>query len=446
MIAAMTDLRFHVTWASAGVGEPEVQATAAQLGIFVGDISLTRSEDIWSQTVRDNVFVSAYPLAMWFATSWWRMNYEPLPPPGKQPSHDWRMAHELAAANHGYVWPSVVMACDGEAMQIWAAPAMKLNQSIQYLQGLPNPQPVAMNRFQRSVGDFIKVVLNRLDAKELGQSDLASLWAIIQEDLGNTESTRRRKLEAQLGYDPEECPLPVLEAALAWECRVGGNALAELAPAIVQSGGASDLNEISHLANADGLVGEPQVHSKDISHLSIGLPWERAVHAARSLRRRIANDAEPISDEQLCGLLGLTDVQVSGWRVERSRAPIAVAMPLDKNRLKFIPRKRSDQGKRFELARFLAEYLRPSVGNDSWLASTDLSTSRQKYQRAFAAELLCPIDALGGFLDGDFSAPAIDDAAERFNVSEQVVRASLANNGYLPPNAWASNMPYRLST
>ncbi|WP_423599700.1 hypothetical protein [Roseateles sp. MS654] len=115
---------------------------------------------------------------------------------------------------------------------------------------------------------------------------------------------------------------------------------------------------------------------------------------------------------------------------------------MDGDRLKFIPRKRNVQGQRFECARFLAEHLRPAEDR-GWLASTDLHTSRQKYQRAFAAELLCPIDALANFLDGDFSAPAIDDATENFNVSEQVIRSSLANNGFLPPSSWAAHMPYR---
>lgn len=75
--------------------------------------------------------VTAYPLAMWFAASWWRLNYEPLP--AQQPGHDWRMVHELGAANHGFVWPRVIFVPDGESIHLWAAASLTPDQSVQYL-------------------------------------------------------------------------------------------------------------------------------------------------------------------------------------------------------------------------------------------------------------------------------------------------------------------------
>ena len=112
--------------------------------------------------------------------------------------------------------------------------------------------------------------------------------------------------------------------------------------------------------------------------------------------------------------------------------------------LKFVPRKHNPAGQRFELARFLGEYLRPSNGDPRWLASTDLATSRQKYQRAFAAELLCPIDALTSFLDGDFSSYAMEEAAGKFDVGEQTVSSLLRNHGLIHDH-WAGHMPYHMA-
>ena len=66
-------------------------------GLKVGDFSLTRNEDVWSQTIRDTVLVSAYPLAAWMVSSWWRLLYEPLPPTGTRPSVSWRMAHDAVS-------------------------------------------------------------------------------------------------------------------------------------------------------------------------------------------------------------------------------------------------------------------------------------------------------------------------------------------------------------
>jgi len=438
----MAEFLFNAKWMAAASGEPEVRATAAMLEMSVDSISLTRNQDIWAETIRDNVFVSAYPLAMWLASSWWRLNHEPLPP--QQPSHDWRMAHELGAANHGFVWPRVIFIPDGEALQLWAGASMTPDQSVQYLQTLDAPKLISLASFRSSVERFINSVLARLDAKELAGSNLAQLWAIVQEELANPEAARRRKLEAKLGFDPDECPEKALEEALNWESVVGETALSELAPAIAASGGQPDLGLIGQLEAADGIIGTPEVSFEDIDHLTFGAPWERAVYDARALRKKIGNVNGPISDQDLRGLLGLGSDAVANQSEPRGRSPVAVAMPTNGRQLKIIQRKHGVAGRRFELARFLGEHLRSSDPAPRWLASTDLGTSTQKYQRAFAAEFLCPIDALTSFLGGDFSSYAIEDAAENFHVSEMTATSLLRNNGYIH-QSWADSMPYKVA-
>jgi hypothetical protein len=438
----MAELYLNAKWMSAASGEPEVRATAALVDMYVDNISLTKNQDIWAETVRDNVFVSAYPLAMWFASSWWRLNHEPLPT--QQPGHGWRMVHELGAANHGFVWPRVIFVPDGESVQVWAGASMAPDQSVQYLQALEVPSPIQLTSFQQSIQRFVQNVLARLDAKELPGTNLAHLWAILQEDLADPEAVRRRKLEAELGFDPEECPEHGLNAALQWENQVGEAALSELAPAISASGGSPELTVLGQLASASGIIGTPTVSPDSINHRDQGAPWERAVHDAQALRRVVGNSSGPISDQNLHDLLGLSNAAVANWSVPDGRSPVAVAIPTQDHQLKFVPRRRNLIGQRFELARFLGEYLRPSADKNHWLASTDLGTSRQKYQRAFAAEFLCPIDALTSFLSGDFSSYAIEDAASKFAVSEQTVTSLLLNNGYIHQH-WSRNLPYQMA-
>lgn len=438
----MAELRINAKWMAATSGEPEVTATAALIDINVDDIILSKNQDIWAETVRDNVFVSAYPLAMWFASSWWRLNYEPLPT--QQPGHDWRMVHELGAANHGFVWPRIIFAPDGEVIYVWAGASMTPGQSVQYLQTLDMPRTIMLTGFQQSVESFIHSVLARLDAKALAGSDLAHLWTLVKEDLADPEAFRRRKLEAELGFDPEECPEQALNAALQWGRRIGDVALSELAPAISAAGASPDLAVIGQLTNADGIVGAPEISSDDIDHLDQGAPWERAIHDARALRNKMGNVSDPIHSRSLYDLLGLSSEAVANWNAPVDRSPVAVAIPVDDHQLKFIPRKRNSTGQRFELARFLGEYLCSPSHEMRWLASTDLSTFRQKYQRAFAAEFLCPIDSLTSFLDGDFSSYAIEEAAEKFDVSEQTITNLLLNNDYIH-HSWTERMPYRIA-
>jgi len=115
----MTKFKFICEWQASGNDEPAYQYTMADLALYVGNVNLMVNENIWSRTVRKSALLSAYPLAMWLASSWWRLSWEPLPARGT-PSVDWRMAHELGTAGHGFVWPRIIFASDGEMMQVWA--------------------------------------------------------------------------------------------------------------------------------------------------------------------------------------------------------------------------------------------------------------------------------------------------------------------------------------
>jgi len=152
-----------------------------------------------------------------------------------------------------------------------------------------------------------------------------------------------------------------------------------------------------------------------------------------------------LDNAKLCELLGLSVSEVEHWSPAKRNA--AIAVPESENHYKFIPRKKHPIAKRFELARFLGDYLLTEQPGQ-WLASTDLSTSRQKYQRAFAAEFLCPIATLREFLQEDYSETAIEDAAEYFQVSSTTVESMLVNNGLLssplPVDYTESRLPYRL--
>ena len=65
------------------------------------------------------------------------------------------------------------------------------------------------------------------------------------------------------------------------------------------------------------------------------------------------------------------------------------------------------------------------------MPATRTYTYRQKLQRAFAGEFLCPFEALANMLHGDFSVEAMEDAADHFNVSERTIRTHLANHGLI---------------
>lgn len=63
--------------------------------------------------------------------------------------------------------------------------------------------------------------------------------------------------------------------------------------------------------------------------------------------------------------------------------------------------------------------------------ATRASTYRQKAQRSFAAEFLSPFEQVEEELTGDYSPEALQDVAERFNVSYLTIETLLKNHGLI---------------
>lgn len=441
----MADFGFTCDWLLAQDKDLESAYTTGFLGLKVAGVNLLENEDIWSKTIRPTALLSAYPLAMWLATSWWRLNSEPLHI-ADSPDIDWRMAHEMGAANSGFVWPQVIFASDGNAMQMWAVPSgAKTDQSVRYLNGLELPATVSLKEFERETSNFIASVLSRLDALGRPDTDLHQLWRLIQEDRANPDLLRWRKLEARMGYDPDECPETLKSLALDLEKELGSETLSELAP-IYGKTERHPLKGIRELKSASGISGKPKLPVVQIAtSASQELAWQPAVRDARRIREALGNPNNKINNELLCTLLGMRAAEVDEWTPPK-HAPAGIAVTSDNENYKFIPRKKHPLSKRFELARFVADVVNVGRQSSKWLASTDLSTYRQKYQRAFAAEFLCPIRALKDFLDGDYSQSATADAAHHFQVSQEAIYSLLANNGIIPPHFALSEyrLPYLL--
>lgn len=421
---------FHQSWSSVGSGAPEIAKTLAQLEIHVGDLNLTRNENIFSQSIQDYIVVSTYPLALWMLQNWWRLLYEPLPIRVK-PDVSWRMAHELGAANQGFVWPKILFASDSKNIQVWSFPSEeKCKQSVRYISGTTHPVSISISNFREAIFSFISTVENRLGALDLKETDLSALFSIIKEEEQSEDRKIYRKLEALMGFDPDECSSDTMDYAMRLYRECGESTLLELAPIYGKIGDTEPLKPIEKFIDAPGVCGKPTFSTKQTPNSARfnSAPWKLAVNSARELRSEIGNIKNPISTSSLFELLGISSSNIHKWKpIERSS--VSVGIPTGEEHIKFVPRKKHPISKRFELSRYVGDYMQTT--SNQWLTNTDLGTFRQKYQRAFAAEFLCPINGLVEFLDGDYSSEAIEDAAYRFEVSEQTITSLLANNHYI---------------
>lgn len=442
----MTIFTITHEWSSYKDIQPEVGETTARVGIYLNGYCLTRNEDIWSKTIREHMHVSLYPLAMWFASSWWRLHYEILPDTASAiPSHEWRMSHEMAAANMGFIWPQIVFSADSDAIQIWAQAHQKDRQdSVRFLNGLNHAHYVTKDNFSSEISSLIESVIARLHEVGCAKSELSKIWGFILEDLNVPDELRKRRLEASLGFDPEYCPVELMSHAIELEDRIGAAAFSELSGAYALEAD-NRIGAMHDLTLVDGIEGAPDALLNVNLDEAAAQPWEIAVSAARDLRRRLGKDRGAMDNTTLRDLLGLSTGQLESW-TPTGRPKASIAGPKGDSKMKFVPRKTHPVAQRFELARFIGDYVRSiRQAPHSWLVAADLSTARQKFQRAFAAEFLCPIASLVQYLGGDFSETAIEDAANHFSVSEKTVDALLMNNGYLPRFAPDTGMPYSLT-
>jgi hypothetical protein len=428
----MNKFSINNKWISSLHEPEEVKETSTMIGIKLGEGFATRNQDIWSNTVQEEVRLSAYPLALWFASSWWRLRWEPLPL-GPEPTTAWRMAHEMAAAGYGYVWPRIVFASDGDTIQIASIQSKpESKEPVHYL--ADRLVSIDAQTFEREIDAFINSTSARLYARLGRETDLHSLWGEVKEERRDSNLAYERSLEAMLGFDPDECPGDILDLFKQLIPKAGTSAVSEIAPACATEDPGRSIRDILQIAETGDFVGnvnnalKPGSYEVDNSMLA----WECGWQLARRARSELGLDDAPISDDTLCDLVGLPKEKVMAPDVQPSRRPIGLAVrDSTASSFKYIFRKRHLTGRRFELARFICEYLATGA-TDHWFPSTDAKTARQKIQRSFAAEFLCPIGAIKSYVGGDYSDDSIEDVASYFSVAPLAIQTQLVNNKILP--------------
>ncbi len=431
----MSTFAIAAEWRSALNEAPEVGQTSAMLRISLDNETITRNEDVWSKTTNDKVRLSAYPLALWLASSWWRLRWELFPSHvGKRlPDTSWRMAHEVTSAGYGYIWPRLLIVSIGDCMFLEAAPSSRdAHASVQYLCGAKCS--ISFKEFDRVVDRFIGEVIERLNALDIKNTELHGLWKEVLEERNSTELSSYRRLEAMLGFEPDEGPLEILKQLQTLMGAVGREAVEELAQACVSPNPAPILSDIVSFADSQGPKGRIDLQRRKMARrYDYTVPvWKYARDMANEVREELGLDGNPVGDERLCDLFALRPDEVLEHQPNgRHKVGIAVREGAN-NELKLLLRKSRRDARRFELARFLGDYLMENT-RERWLPETDAKTARQKLQRAFAGEFLCPIEGLREFLRDDYSDDRMDEAAEHFGVSTLAVQTQLVNNGLLEP-------------
>ena len=421
-------------WLHSEEGAADEQATLAELAITVGEYRATEVEDIPAKSVRSYARLSALQLAEWFASNWWRLVWEPEDRNSKG-DYTWRASHKVGNAGNGYIWPDLSFSSDWQAVEIISKPTPRLEaEPIRYLN--PFETYISIADFEKGIEDFIEGTIARLFSVCREQSDLSRLWDEVVSERRDQDASQWRILEACMGYDPDEAPDGLIDSLLEQRDSYGASAIQEVA----SSSKSQTISHINGLYDAakghDGISVHVPSYDSIRSRLQTetdlsDIPWQRAEQAAQ-IARDVWGLSVPVSNDQLTDLFHITGKQFSDWKETKQKSLIAGFRDWDSPTEFHISwNSNYPTSRRFALARLVADNFSAPDG-ESLLPGTRRNTSRQKFQRAFAQEFLCPFMSLQQELSDEM--PTSDDVhrlSEYFLVSPLMIQTTLVNKGIL---------------
>ena len=425
-------------------GAAEERATFGMLAITANGRLLTAGQDTGNEELRHGPYVAGHPLAEWLAWNRWRLRWEP---PGRPSDEDaesrWDFAHRMATVGDGYAWPDVTIFSDGIEASLDSGPSRDPDTVLFRYLGAPERQTIPAAALEAAVDGFLEDVVARLEGDGLRTTNLHRLRNDLEAEWNDPELARFRRLEAQLGCDPDEADEDAIRRHLDDAASLGVEALGEVASAAALQGrgpdGMMSARGIEDIARRSGFDANANDSAALTDDMDVLLPeevpaWRLGTHAARTLRDREDLDGRPISDERLADFAGTTSRAIV--QTDRRSDGIAFALRPQGGDTRIALRSGRWTGRRFELARLIGDRalgLRMDYADEPLLPATRARSYRQKMQHAFAAELLSPFDAVDDMLNGDYSEERQTELAKHFRVSSMTIGTQLVNRRRIDP-------------
>ena len=405
----------------------EDEASLSEIRIRIGETLLTRALDVEMMEMRSGGTLSASRLAEWLTWNWWRLRWEPSH--RNVPSVNWRQAHDLASIGGGWLWAHLTIRSDGIRVLVDATPSQDVDtEPLRYLTNAT--RAISADDFEAGVDGLVERVLVRLDEWSLSRTDLRTTWDELTVERNDPESALYRRIEALFGFDVDEADPQRIEQVIEDGRSLGIEAMSE-----VVAEQPLTAEHLRYAAHEQGFDADPasgtQLPIGSVIHPAREAPWRIGTDAARALRRCEHLGDGPVADGRLAELYGVQKQALLDTNT-RIGGPLAFALGGDGiagNRV--VLRSKWRVGRRFEIARLLADRVLVADTKEHLRPATRAYTYRQKMQRAFAAEFLCPFAGLAEFLDDDLSDEAREEAAAEYGVSSLALTSILANNGLL---------------
>ncbi len=416
---------------------PPGQRDVAALQIHAHGEPLTRITDFIRREDRDYVRGSAVALAFWLADNFWRLRYESLPN-NFAPTADWRLRHEMTSAAGGTLWPPLMIHSTGPRILIAPVFARPVDiGAVRYIS--PSLTTVSGSEFVEGLDQFFKdVVLNCVRSPD-GQS-LCELVTALDQERADPDLAAWRRIEAKLGYDPDTVPEDLMAALSDLEPQVGDAALDEAVAAAPGRDAGRFLASAIEAARSSEVVIDLEIARSialDHNEASTTPPWQMGRDAAQQVRQIAGLDDRAIRMQVLSDLLKTTRDNLKKRGTGRA-LPYSCRLKRSDGRDAIALQTADARDRRFELSCALADeiWIQADFG-----VMSRAKTDRQKFQRAFAQNLLVPIQGLANRLDfSHLTEAGINEAAVHYHVHPNVIRRLLVLEEFLPDENFGESL------
>ncbi|MGD2115268.1 MAG: ImmA/IrrE family metallo-endopeptidase [Acidobacteriota bacterium] len=425
----MADLALDFEWEDPGGARgEELRATWSRLTVTAGEDVVTRVLDLRTRGVRNSVYVPLYPIAEWIASNWWRLLYEVRSP--RAPARNgYEARHCLTAASEGFALPALSFEPMGETLRLsWNAKEF-FHRPLEFVgDGVAH---VSRDCLEERLIQFVEAVVGRLEDEGIHETLLHEEWNAIRGMSSDEESFCR--LAGTLGLDPfridDEQADQIVEVAARIPEALHDELFSAADPSILAAEATALGTALDELSGRHPSLDRLRDLREEVDPLrsTEHLPWRQGYEAARSLRAALSLNGDPLSTFESLGAAFRVEGSVLEREVRAIRGVVAVDGVValdDRQRPGFGVRATAPEARRFAFCRELFEYL-ASEGTEPSIV-TRAGTHRQQRNRAFAAELLLPSDALRSRAPADVVGYQwVDEIAAEFGVSWAVVSHQL---------------------
>jgi hypothetical protein len=415
----------------------EESASTGTLVIKANGRSMTEGIDTRENEVCDGPDVAGYYLAEWFVWNWWRLRWEPPVAtvgtrniPNSIPAErirSWDFAHSLSTIGHGFDWPNITISSDGFMTAVTCGPSAEPDAVSYRYVTREATEVVSAESLEHAIDTFVDGVFQLLTNAKLRESNLHALWDDLQAERADETTAYFRRLEARLGFDPDEIDEDLIKSYIDDAQAIGEGALEEIAAHSSQSGAevhmirAAELKDIAQRegfksSGKDAIQLSPEAQSH-VPRLGEVPAWQVGKAAADQLRAQENLGLDPVPNKRLADLAGTQSRAITN--TDKHFKEFSFVINSDAKAAHVALRSKWETGRRFDLARLIGDRLFPT--GESLCPATRTHSYRQKVQRAFAAHFLCPVQAIDAMLSDDDSEDGKQDIANHFLVSEKTV-------------------------